>query len=173
MRCTRLAGRTVDAVTRNRWLDFAVAVALTATSQAEIWTAHLRHPIAAAATTAVVTLTLTVRRRWPMLVGGLALTVLCLHQLVIGDVEHASAFTVVAIVVATFSLGAHARGRTALAVGAAGAVGFAVVSAVKGKPIGDVAFVAVVLFAPWLAGLELHRRASRVRQLEAHATDLG
>jgi signal transduction histidine kinase len=160
-------------VTRGRWLDFGVAVGLTVTSQAEIWTAHLRHPIAAAGTTAGVTLALTGRRRWPALVGGLALTVLCLHQLVIGDVEHASAFTVVAIVVATFSLGAHARGRTAFAVGAVGAVGFAVVSAVKGKPIGDFVFVAVVLFAPWLAGLELHRRARRVRQLEAHATDLG
>jgi len=158
---------------RRRWLDFGVAVALTGASQAEIWAAHLDHPAAASTTTAAVTLGLAVRRRWPTLIGAGALTVLCLHQLLIADVEHASAFAVLGIVVATFSLGAHAPGRRSLPVGVAGAVAFAVVSAVKAKPVGDQVFVAVVLFAPWLAGLELHRRGSRVHQLEAHANDLG
>lgn len=160
-------------MSRRGWIDVAVAVALTVATQAELSTAHLRHPVAAAVTTAAVTLALAARRRWPAVVGGLALTTLCLHQLVIGDVEHASAFAVLAIVVANFSLGAHARSRIALAIGLAGAAAFAAVCVVKDKPVGDVTFIAVVLFAPWLAGMELHRRGSQVRQLEAHATDLG
>jgi signal transduction histidine kinase len=157
-----------------RWsADLAIAVALTVASQAELWGAQLRHPAAAAVTTAFVTLALAVRRKWPAAVGALALVVLCLHQLAIGDAEHASAFTVLAIVVATFSLGAHAAPRLALRIGLGGIAAFLAIAAVKSKPVGDVAFVAVVLFAPWLAGLELHRRAGRERQLEAHVTDVG
>lgn len=160
-------------MTRQTWLDLGLALVLTATSQAEIWTAHLRHPLAAAITTAAVTAALVVRRRRPAAVGTLALTVLCLHQLVIGDVEHASAFAVVAIVVATYSLGAYASTRRALTIGLIGIAAFGVIVGVKAKPPGDVAFVSVVLFAPWLGGVELHRRASRLQRLEAHATDLG
>ncbi len=173
MRSVSSQERTVCRVTRRGWLDLGIAVALTAASQAEIWTGDLHHVVAAALTTAAVTLGLAGRRRHPAVVGGLALTVLCLHQLVIGDVEHESAFAVLALVVATFSLGAYARSRTAMVVGAAGVLAFALIAVTKAKPIGDVTFVAVVLFAPWVAGLELHRRGRRVLQLEEQARDLG
>jgi len=152
--------------------DDSIAAFLTAGSQIEIWTAHLRHPVAASLTTAVVTVGLAVRRRVAIGLGAVALVVLCLHQLVIGDVEHASAFAVVALVVAIFSLGAHARPPYSWIVGAAGLVAFIATAAVKAKPVGDTVFVVVVLFAPWLGGLELHRRGFRVRELEAHADDL-
>jgi signal transduction histidine kinase len=173
MRRPTATGRTVVAVTR-RWLfDGALALALTAGSQAEVWTAQLHHSSAAAATTAALTLGLCMRRRWPVLLGTLAVIVLCLHQLVIADVEHASAFTIVALVAALFSLGMYAEPRPALVVGLAGLVALPVIGMVKSHPIGDIVFIAVVLFAPWLAGLELHRRAGRERLLQAHATDLG
>jgi signal transduction histidine kinase len=160
-------------MTRRAWWDVCLAVATTAGSQAEIWTAHLSQSVAASATTAAVTLGLAVRRRWPVALGVLAVATLCVHQLALGDVEHASAVTVLALVVALFSLGAYAPPRAAIAVGVAGIIGLVVISVVKTKPVGDVVFVGVVLFAPWLGGLELHRRARRVRQLEAETSDLG
>jgi signal transduction histidine kinase len=50
---------------------------------------------------------------------------------------------------------------------------FIAIVATKGKPVGDAVFVAIVLFAPWLLGLELHRRAFRVRELVEQAETLG
>jgi signal transduction histidine kinase len=164
--------RTVGAMTRRWLLDVALAVALTAASQSEVWTAHLPRTPAAAVATAAVTLGLSVRRKWPVQLGVLAVAVLCLHQLVIDDVEHASAFTVVALVVALFSLGMHGEGRPAVVVGLAGLVALPVIGIVKSHSIGDIVFITIVLFAPWLAGLELHRRAGRERVLEAHAAEL-
>lgn len=160
-------------VARQTWIDLGVGLVLTAASQAEIWSAQLRHTPAAATSTAVVTAALVVRRRWPARVGALALAVLAVQQLVIGDVEHASAFAVVAMVIVNYSLGAYADFRRAVAIGLGGIAAFAVVVMIKDRPIGDVAFVSVVLFAPWLAGIELHRRSTRVERLEAQADALG
>jgi signal transduction histidine kinase len=158
---------------RRWWLDVAIAVVLTAGAQVELWSASLRHPVGASLTTAALTVGLVARRRWPTVVGVIALAVLCLHQAVLGDVEHASAVAVLAIVVALFSLGAYAEPRRALTVGLTGAAAFSLVVALKGKPLGDAVFVGIVLFVPWLLGLELHRRGARVIELEARANDLG
>src|SRR6478736_1061237 len=93
---------------RADWFDAALAVALTAGAQAEIWSGNdLVHVPAAAATTALITAPLAVRRRWPVTVGAVGLAVLLVQQIAIGDVEHASAVAVIGLVVATYSLGAH------------------------------------------------------------------
>lgn len=162
----------VHSVDRRWWSDLGLAAVLTTAAQAQIRTGHLDHPLAAALTTGALTGGLALRRRFPVVVGGMALTILSLHLLVVGDVESASLAVLIAIMVATFSLGAYGAPREAVSVGLAGLVSLAAVAVVKSKPVGDLLFVAVIMFTPWLAGLELHRRGRRLTQLERHAADL-
>ena len=141
---------------------------LTAASQAEIWLGHDlpgRHP-AAAVGALVITALVAVRRRIPAIAAGVAMTDLVVHQFAVGDVEGASAFLVLALVVLMYALGAYAPARQAQLVGAAAALGFVAMAVGKSKPVGDVVFVAIVLFAPWIAGMVIHARHRRERQLE-------
>jgi signal transduction histidine kinase len=155
------------------WTDVGAALTLTGASQAEIWsTPDLAHKPAAAATTAVLTLLLAVRRFVPSWCGGFALALLCLQQLFIGDVEKASAFAVVALAVATYGLGAFAPTLLSAVVGAAGMVAFISTALAKGHDPGDIAFVSVIIFGPWLAGMLIYSRRIREEQLESRADEL-
>ena len=158
---------------RADWIDLAIAAVLTAGSQAEILSAHdVEHKAAAAISCVVISGVLAVRRRLPLLTGALGLTTLVLQQLAIGDVEHTSAVIVVALAVATYSLGAYGPALPSRIIGAVGAVTFLAVAIGKGKPAGDLVFVSLVLFGPWVAGLVLHARHARVVTLEQHTVEL-
>src|SRR5690349_17691219 len=142
---------------RADWSDAALAVVLTGGAQAEIWSSHgLGHVPAAALTTVLITAPLALRRRWPVIVGAVALAVLLLQQLAIGDVEHASAVAVAGLVIALYSLGAHGDPFPARIVCALGAVAFVSVALAKHRAIGDLVFVSVVLFVPFIGGSALH-----------------
>lgn len=158
---------------RADWIDLGMALALTAGSQAEVLTGHdLRHQGAAAVSCAVITAVLSVRRRLPLLCGATALATLIVQQLAIGDVEHASAVIVAALALATYSLGAYGPDLPARVIGGLGAAGFLATSIGKGKPVGDLVFVSIVLFAPWFAGMVIRARHTRVTVLEQHAAEL-
>jgi signal transduction histidine kinase len=148
-------------------IDIALAAALTAATQVEIWTsADLpgRH-LSAALTTLAITGLLAVRRVVPLACGLGGIAVLVVQQLAIGDVEGASAFSVLALVVSTYSLGAFAAFRPALTSGIACVVALWSVSLTKGKPIGDITFVSIVVFAPWIGGMVIRRRHEREHEL--------
>jgi signal transduction histidine kinase len=153
-----------------RWIDPALALLLTAASQAEIWSTH-QHDLAgrhasAAATTLVITGLVAVRRRFPAVCAPVAIADLIVQQTAIGDVQGASAFSVLALVILMYSLGAYAPTRRAQIVGTGCAVAFIAMAIAKSKGAGDITFVGVVLFAPWLAGMVIHARHRRERQLE-------
>jgi signal transduction histidine kinase len=158
---------------RGDWIDLAVSVVFTAGSQAEVLTGHdLRHKAAAAISCVLITGGLAVRRRLPLVCGGLALGTLVLQQLLIGDVEHASAVVVAAIALATYSLGAYGGDVPARIIGGLGAAAFLAASIAKDKPVGDLVFVSVVLFAPWFAGMVIRARHQRVTVLEERTAEL-
>ena len=158
---------------RADWIDLAIAAVLTAGSLAEILGAHdLEHKPAAAISCVVITAALAVRRRLPLLTGAVALGTLVTQQVAIGDVEHASAVVVLALVIATYTLGADGPALLARIIGGVGAAAFLAVAIAKGKPAGDLVFVSLVLFAPWVAGMIVHARHARVMTLEQHAAEL-
>jgi signal transduction histidine kinase len=158
---------------RADWIDLAVSGALTAGSLAEVLTAYdLRHQAAAAISCVVICAALAVRRRLSLVCGAISLATLTVQQLAIGDVEHASAVIVAALALATYSLGAYGRDVPARMIGALGAAAFLATSIAKGKPVGDLVFVSVVLFAPWLLGMVIHARHARVAALERRTVEL-
>ena len=157
-------------MTRSDWFDATLALALTGGAQAEIWNANdLSHKSAAAASAALLTLLVAVRRRLPLVCGLVAMTTLVVQQAAIGDVEKASAVTVAALVVSIYSLGAYGRALPTRVGGAACAAAFIAVSIAKDKPVGDLVFVSVVLFAPGVLGILLHTRRESERNLARHA----
>jgi signal transduction histidine kinase len=158
---------------RADWIDLAVAASLAAGSLAEVLSSgDLRHKGAAAVSCVFICALLAARRRVPVTCGGLALATLVVQQLAIGDVEHASAVIVGALVLATYTLGAYGRELPARIVGALGVAAFLATSVSKGKPVGDLIFVSVVLFAPWFAGMAVRARHARVVVLERRTAEL-
>jgi signal transduction histidine kinase len=119
-----------------------------------------------------LTALLAVRRRAAVVCGAGAMLVVILQQFAIGDVQGASAFSVLALVVAMYSLGAHAELRLALPVGVALVAGFWAMSFAKDKNLGDVTFVSIVLFVPWVGGMVLRHRAEHAHELELRARTL-
>jgi signal transduction histidine kinase len=147
--------------------DTAIAAALTLATQVELWAGSglPGKRLAASLTTLVATGLLAVRRTRPLLCGLGSMAVLVIRQATIGDVQGASAFSVLALVVAMYSLGAFAPFRHALPAGTACVIALWGVSIAKGKPIGDITFVSIVVFAPWIAGMAMHRRHLREHEL--------
>ncbi len=107
------------------------------------------------------------RQRAPLVVLGLAIvtSVVSLVEPLDGAIT-----VVIAMMVATYTVGAHTRGQTAIA----GAVGLAILLAVNlGREIhpdlevGDIAVPFLLLGGPWLAGLAIRSRREREVALEA------
>ena len=154
-------------------LDYALALALTVASQIELWTgSDVPHRGAAAATTLVITALVVVRRRYPLVCGAGGMAILVLQQALIGDVQSASAFSVLALAILMYSMGAYAPAGQARIGGGLAAAAFVVVGLAKGKAVGDIVFAGVILFAPWFAGMVIHTRRERERHLETRAVDL-
>ncbi len=106
------------------------------------------------------------RRRAPLVVLGLAVIA---ALLAVGAPLDAPVGEVVAIVVATYSVGAHAADRDAR-VGAIGVLLLVAIAVARDigpdQDIGDVALPVLVVGGPWLAGLSIRSRREREAALD-------
>ena len=156
--------------------DSALALGLAVLFQVEVWTIHPSHPpgdvgtdvfsstdrTSAAAAGLVFTLSLAWRQRAPLAVLAVAIATMGVASLVV--VLDAAATPLVALVVAVYSVGAHAQGvRTPIGVAGVAAL-IAVVT--PQFSFGDVLFVATIVGGAWLAGWAMRYRRERERTLE-------
>jgi signal transduction histidine kinase len=161
--------------------DALLAIALTMLVQAEIWLSPgpdpdeiplarpLGGPAAGALAACIFTVSLAWRRRAPLVVLLLAYPALGLART--ASLDAAIALTA-AVMVATYSAGAHTHGRSAAlaAVGVIGLVGLAVFRASGGigEP-SDLVLPLALFGGPWLAGLAIRERRDRETVLEERA----
>ncbi len=175
----------MDALRRLRGMgDAALAVALTVLVQAEVWLSPAPDPdevpmlvafggpTAGAVAALVFTLSLAWRRRFPLAVLLLAYPALALAGVASLDATIALS---VAVMVATYSAGAHTRGRAAFAAAAAVA-GLVVLTVLRvsagAQEASDVVLPLSLFGGPWLAGLAIRERRDRELVLEERATIL-
>ncbi len=112
------------------------------------------------------------RRRFPLPVLALAMVPLGLAwtgpQMAPGSYTYA-------LLIALYSVGAHARGRTAL-LGALGVAVVVAVAVIADLPLirgpGDVGFLVLVIVGPWAAGVAVGRLRERERGIARHALEL-
>jgi signal transduction histidine kinase len=112
------------------------------------------------------------RVRLPLAVLGLAIVA---AVLAVGAPLDAPAAVVIAIVVATYSVGAHTDGRDAR-IGVAGVLALVAIAVVRDidadQDLADLALPILVVGGPWLAGLSIRSRREREAALErAHADE--
>jgi signal transduction histidine kinase len=156
----------------DRWGDVALAAALTAFVQADIWTddGYLTgsKPFLAL-TSLLMTVPLAWRRRYPL---GVALVVsgAILLQVAVEDGPHPPDGPFLAWIVTSYSIAAHARLRTAVAGGLPLIVAVDLWAYRTGD---DLVFVPVILAGFWIAGRVVRSRnvlaaalAERTRELE-------
>jgi signal transduction histidine kinase len=145
--------------------DAVVAVALFAVAEVEIVRAGLGPSSALAA--AVATLPLVFRRRAPVLTVQIVV-----WALVLGDdwAERTNAGFVV-LLLASYSVGAHAARRRAL-VGAAVLIAVIAGSVLLEGDGSDFPFVLLMVGTPWLAGRVVQRYRKRAERLEELAEQL-
>lgn len=120
---------------------------------------------------ALVALTpLLARKAFPLA----ALTVMCLGMVAVafvGDADQSTFVLVLGLLVATYSLAAHATSRSALigaGVVAAAAVAFESLTFVD-KTVVDVLVPALFLAGAWIGGREVHRHRQDAREATAHS----
>ena len=163
--------------------DYALALGLAVLFQVEVWTIHPSHPpgdigtdvfsstdrAAAAAAGLVFTLSLAWRQRAPLAVLAVVIATMGVASLV--AVLDAAATPVIALVVAVYSVGAHAQGvRTPI--GVAGVAALIAVIVAPQFSFGDAVFVATIMGGAWLAGWAMRYRRERERTLERLTLDL-
>lgn len=118
----------------------------------------------------VALLPLLARRVFPLA----ALFVICLGMVavgVVGDADQSTFVLLLGLLVATYSLAAHATSRNALVgagVVAAATVVFESLTFV-GKTLVDVLVPALFLAGAWIVGREVHRQRQRAREAAEHA----
>ena len=167
------------AVQRLRSLgDALLAIVLTVLVQAEIWLSPgpdpdeiplarpLGGPAAGAVAAFVFTISLAWRRRAPLAVLLLAYPALAFARTASLDAEIT---LTAAVMLATYSAGAHTRGRGAglAAVAVIGLVGLAVFRASGGvEEPSDLVLPLALVGGPWLAGLAIRERRDREAVLE-------
>ena len=145
-----------------RWIDrhrdAALAVGLATALEIEIWFAsYAEHRPALALAGLLATLPLAYRCRYPLASFVAVWTGLAVGLKVISpDFDESSAFFSVVVVLSLYSLGAHTRGRRAWIAGLL-FIPFLVATFVTddGDPFhpGDIAFGALIMGGPWLAGV--------------------
>lgn len=154
--------------------DVVLALVLTVVSQLEIWAPDLVPSVQETSgsrlflvvTTLVMTLSLVVRRAFPLTVVVAVLGAASAQQLLSEPNEGLS--TLAACLVAAYSAGAHTdRGRAL-----AGAAVVVVGSGLMGKDLSDHLFIAIVLGAPWLMGYVVGQRSEQVARLSDHNRNL-
>jgi len=157
--------------------DWGLALGLTLLLQVEVWTVDPSHPpgdvgdeifssrerALAAAIGLVFTLSLARRQRNPLLVVAIAIATMAVAN--VDAVLDAAVAPALALVVATYSVGAHTEGRRAW-IGALG-VGAAInVVAAQQFSLADLLFISMIVGGAWLAGLAIRHRRSREAELE-------
>ena len=111
---------------------------------------------------------LALRSRYPLLLLGALIAAGLVGQALPKRVLDVEAFGLI-VLLALYSVGAHARGRRAL-VGGAGVVVFAaatLVSDPQGVYLGGVLFFTLLFGAPWLAGCVVRRRRDGEARMRA------
>jgi len=155
-------------------LDVVLAVALTVSSQVEIWAPQVApgmgevtgsRPLLAV-TTLVMTLPLAVRRTLPLTACALVLGAQAVQQQATTPTEGLS--TLLATLVAAYSVGAYGSRREALLGGAVVAVG----SAFIGGDWSDFVFILVVVGGAWATGTAVGHRTRAVHRLTQDKRDL-
>ena len=157
----RLPARAVEL------LDVVIAAALTISTQFEIWAPQLVPAMGdvtgsravLAVTTALMTLPLAFRRAFPLAVCGLAFVAQAIQQQTTTATEGLS--TLLALLVASYSAGAHASRRDALLAGPVVLVGSLFVS----NEQADWLFVIIVLGSAWVGGWFVGHRTRVVERL--------
>jgi signal transduction histidine kinase len=150
-------------------VDLAAAAALIVLAEATTFTLHRDAPRAAAAVIALaMTAPLAWRRVSPLAVLGATLAAMT----VLGAVDRTidPLYVLLATLLATYSVGAHAPRRIGVA-----ALAFTVAALFVGLALnperhetGDYLFVAVLYVGAWGLGAALRERSARVAQLEWH-----
>jgi signal transduction histidine kinase len=106
---------------------------------------------------------LLLRRRWPLPVMIVVLTLMGLTSSL--DSPTDPTYWFLAALVAVYAVGAYPRLPVALAGLAFGFLDFAVGAAIDGQSVSDVAFVWALLTGVWLAGLLIERRTTEAASL--------
>jgi signal transduction histidine kinase len=163
--------------------DWALAIGLAALLQIEVWTIDPSHPpgdvggdvyssgerAAAAAAGLLLTVSLGWRRRAPLLVLAVGIATSVVATAV--PLLDAATTPAVALVVAAYSVGAHANGLRAV-IGVAGVGALIAANAAADFSAGNVLFIAMILGGAWLAGRAMQYRRERERALERLTVDL-
>ena len=148
-------------------VDLVVAVALTLAAQAEIWSPHLvpgtgeidgSRPVLAV-TAVLMTVPLVFRRTRPLGCSTTVLGAACAQQILTTPTEGLSPLA--AMLLAGYSVGAHAAGRRAVV----GAALLTLTAATVGGS--DVVFVGLLLLSAWAAGVLVHRQRHQVAHLQS------
>jgi signal transduction histidine kinase len=149
-----------------RAADAALAAAVIALGQAEVWlNASIDPKPAAALCEFALGLALASRRRFP-LATVTAVAVAASAEAIAGVPLQEPLVPLIASVVAIYSLVTHAPRERAFAGVAIGLTGVAVQTASQHKGIGNFVFALVFLVGAWIAGRTIHARTGRAEQLE-------
>ena len=163
--------------------DWALALGLAVLFQIEVWTIDPSHPpgdvgtdafssaerAVAAATGLVLTLSLAWRRRAPLIVLAVAIAASVVANFAV--VLDAATTPAVALVVAVYSVGAHAE-RVREWIGLAGVAALIAANAAEQLSLGDLLLIAMILGGAWLAGRAIRYRREREHVLERLTVDL-
>ena len=163
--------------------DWALAIGLAALLQIELWTIDSPHPpgdvgadfyssgerAAAAAAGLVLALSLGWRRRAPLAVLAVAISVSVVANVV--PVLDAATTPAIALVVAAYSVGAHTHGPHSW-IGATGVAALIAVAVAGQLTAGDLLLITMILGGAWLAGRAMRYRRERERVLERLTVDL-
>ena len=163
--------------------DWALALGLAVLFQIEVWTIDPSHPpgdvgsdvfssterAVAGAAGLVLALSLAWRRRAPLIVLAVAIAASVVANFAV--VLDAATTPAVALVVAVYSVGAHAE-RVREWIGLAGVAALIAANAAEQLSLGDLLLIAMILGGAWLAGRAMRYRRERERTLERLTVDL-
>ncbi|MGH9252248.1 MAG: DUF7134 domain-containing protein, partial [Acidimicrobiales bacterium] len=166
---TRLAGR----LTRDDWVDAALAVLMAAVTTVETLSGNYDEgPLWLVVVTGLLlTLPLALRRRYPIGVYALVLMMIVVQTVVLGSNEGVGLFF--GLLVSLYTLAAHRPLRPALI----GLLAFVPVMAFSnwradGNPFEDLSFIVTLTGGAWVAGRIVWSRQQMVDQLSAQAVEL-
>jgi signal transduction histidine kinase len=163
--------------------DWALALGLAVLLQVEVWTIDPSHPpgdvgsdvfssrerAVAAAAGLILTLSLAWRRRAPLAVLAVAIATSAVANFAV--ILDAATTPAVALVVAVYSVGAHAE-RARESIGLVGVAAVITANAVVEFSAGNLLFITMILGGAWLGGRAIRYRRERERALERLTVDL-
>jgi signal transduction histidine kinase len=163
---------------RTPWVDVLVVAALLAASLVEIWASEDPEaggfggprPVATVVA-ALAVVPLLLRSRRPVATAVVVLAA-CAAQIALAAPEQASFESFVALVLALYSVGAHAPTRASVAVLAAPVAGGVATTAVGAGPAEELLPGLVWIAAAWAFGRVVRTRDQRTRELEDLAAQL-